>query len=347
MTGESALDFFESACRAYRQAERAAGGAIERRYAIAGRTLRLCFAGSALVPAVAPALEHLAQPGAAPDADLTVYLWDSRSTATPIPDCPWDWRVQAARADLRFVENGRVRAAVSVVSGALTMLDGVSRRALYWIPDAGGVPIHERGAPLRAALHWWMEAYGCRLVHAAAVGYGRDAVLLAGKGGSGKSTAALAALTGGWHYLGDDYCLVAAQGEPRVYSLYNSAKLERAHLENFPALRSAVRCGSEPCGGKVLLDLHRFRPASLTATLPLRAVLLPRVAGRPETAAIPCTAAEALRALAPSSLLQLPGAGRSGLSAMAELAGKIPCYRLELGTELPAIPKVMREVLSR
>lgn len=347
MAQATAAEFFEEMCCAYRRAERAAGGAIERPYEIAGRMLRLRFAGPGLVAAIAPALEHLAHPWEAPPADLTLCLWDSRSTATSIPDCPWDWRAQAGRADLRFVENGNVRAAVSVESGALTLLDGARRLAVYWIRDARAVPMHERGAPLRAALHWWLRAYGCRLVHAAAIGKRHGAVLLGGKGGSGKSTAALAALASGWRYLGDDYCLVATEGEPRVYSLYNSAKLDPNHLGNFPDLLRAVRLGPESSEAKVLLDLYSYDPASLISELPLRALLLPRVAGRPDTAAIPCTPAEALRVLAPSSLLQLPGTGRSDLAALAELTAKVPCYRLELGTELPMIPRAMEEALFR
>ncbi len=70
------------------------------------------------------------------------------------------------------------------------------------------------------------------------------------------------------------------------------------------------------------------------------AIALPRVTGRRETAHRPATMGEAVFRLAPSSILQLPFVrGRLALDRLTELASRVPSYWLELGTDLPEIPR--------
>jgi hypothetical protein len=188
---------------------------------------------------------------------------------------------------------------------------------------------------------------GCFLVHAGAVGFPEGGVLLVGKGGSGKSTSSLASLVNGWRYVSDDYCLLASKNTPYVYSLYNSAKLNAAHLEKFPTLLPGISNPKELGDEKALLFLHQHQPARLISGFPIKAVFIPRITGRPETVAVPVSPAAALQALAPSSLFQLPGTGRAEFHALAEFVKKVPCYQLELGTILDQIPQTMLAVLKR
>src|SRR3972149_783084 len=240
MTETNPHAFFESVYDACQRAEQGVGGAIDCYYTIGGYTVCLQFAGPALVPFITPALEHLA---AFPDktrADLTICLWDSASTAMSMPPRPWELEDLIARGDVRGFSNARIHTALSGDVGAVSMLDEAENLGVYWIRDACHVPTYERGAPLRAILHWWVGQHGGLLVHTAAVGHQEGGVLLVGRGGSGKSTSALASLVSGWRYAGDDYCLLAPNGEPYVYSLYNTAKLNATHLENFPTLLPAI-----------------------------------------------------------------------------------------------------------
>jgi hypothetical protein len=345
MTETNPLAFFESVYDAYQCAEQTVGGAIDRYYAMGSYTVRLRFAGPALVPFITPALEHLA---ASPDmsrADLTICLWDSVSTFTSMPPRPWELDDLIARGDVRGFSNARIHTALSGDVGAVSMLDEIENLAVYWIRDACHVPTYERGAPLRAIIHWWMRQHGRFLVHAGAVGHQEGGVLLVGKGGSGKSTSALASLMCGWHYVGDDYCLLAPNGVPYIYSLYNSAKLNATHLEKFPTLLPAISNPEELASEKAILYLYQHQPTSLISGLPVRAILLPRVTGRLETVVTPAAPTAALQALAPSSLFQLPGTGQSEFLALADLVRKVPCYHLELGTELERIPESIMKVL--
>jgi len=59
------------------------------------------------------------------------------------------------------------------------------------------------------------------------------------------------------------------------------------------------------------------------------------------------TAGAALKALAPSTILQLPGAGQKALRSIAKLLKQVPCYVLELGIDQERIPGVILDLLSR
>jgi hypothetical protein len=54
----------------------------------------------------------------------------------------------------------------------------------------------------------------------------------------------------------------------------------------------------------------------------------------------------ALAALAPSTLLGLPGSDGSAFPVMADLVRRVPCFQLELGSDLPGIAPAVRRALE-
>ena len=205
--------FFQSVQDGFDRAAAAAGGATDRFYSVGGLSLRLRFAGPALIPLLTPALAHLsAEPGGAPA--LTVCLWDSASTGTPPPAPPWPPENRQARGEIVGYNDGRIFTAHHGGSGALSMYEAPPGRAVYWVLDAARVPYYESGAPLRTILHWWLGRRGRQVLHAGAVGAAAGGALLVGKGGSGKSTTAAACLGTTLRYAGDDYCAVRLSPTP-------------------------------------------------------------------------------------------------------------------------------------
>ena len=153
----------------------------------------------------------------------------------------------------RSLTNERIHTAYHLGPNIFSIIDLKENLALYWVKDAQALPYYEIGSPLRTILHWWADQGAYQFVHGGAVGLPTGGVLLAGKGGTGKSTTALACLEAGLLYASDDYCLIRTDTEPFVYSIYNTAKLRGdLDLERFPAwLRSsATRAGwkmTRPC----------------------------------------------------------------------------------------------------
>jgi hypothetical protein len=183
------------------------------------------------------------------------------------------------------------------------------------------------------------------VVHAGCVGNSDVAVLLVGKGGSGKSTVSLLSVLHGLDYLSDDYTLVKFDEEPEAYCLYNTGKLHAYHLKRFPELESlAVTPGADK-DGKPLIYLNQHFPGQIAKQRKLKAIVAPAVTGKPKSALFRISAMETLKALALSTLLQLRSDDKLALKKMAGLAQILPGYRLELGTDVSQIAPLIKQLL--
>ncbi len=310
------------------------------RTALHGHTIRvggveigLAFAGPALEDAVLGPLRHLTVDPSGP-ADAHISLWDTASTGVPPPAAPW------SPADVGPL--GQVRLPpLSVLhqpDGGLSVLDPAARQAFWWTADAASLPWWERGAPQRSLLHWLLSSEGRHLVHAAAAGVDGRGVLLAGPSGSGKSTLALACLRAGLAYAGDDYVVVEVGAEAVVArSLYATAKVTPQTSRRWPHLVADLALTVGPAGEDVpdlaggAKAVASIPPERVASELEVVALGVPRLgeADRLE----PISRGAALRALAPSSILQLPGYADGALGVLAELVRRVPSVGLVLGDD--------------
>ena len=338
-------EFVGAIHEAWQQAAQAVGRVVDRDYRVGGRMIRLRAAGAALIPALSAALAHLAvEPGPA-SPDLTIHLWDTHSTGVPLPHVPV-WNDCTERGAVRAFAGSDLSATRLPAAGVCSIWDPGRQLAVYWARSAGDVPSYESGAPFRGLLHAWWRGHGGLLLHAAAVGAGGAGALLVGRGGVGKSTSALACLDDGMQYVSDDYCLLQHRPDLMLHSLYSTAKLHTSDLQLFPALRPLVANPREPGEEKALCFLHPQAASQIAPRLRLAAILLPRVTGRRDTRLVPASGMDALRALAPSALMQLPDAGAAELTHLRQAVTNVPCHWLEAGTELRQIPDRVREAIG-
>lgn len=343
--GDRPAAFYRSSLQTFELAEQAAGGSVDCFYTIGGYTIRLRFAGPALVPFLTPALQHLATTATSEPA-LTVCLWDSVSTGVTMPPPPWSEDDYLPRGEVRGFSDQQIQTVFNLGSGILNVLHCGQNVALWWINDASQTPFYVSACPLRAILHAWMRQHGRQIVHGAAVGMPEGGALVVGKGGSGKSTLALACLTSQLLYLGDDNVLLAEGPTPFAHSVYNSAKLAHDHLHRLPHLWSAVRVSGRVYEQKALMFLHEHCPGKMAAGFPVRAILVPQITGVAETTFSPVSAAMALKAIAPSTIFQLSGAGATEFQTIVRIIRQVPCYRVGLGTDLGQVPALIVGLLS-
>jgi hypothetical protein len=137
------------------------------------------------------------------------------------------------------------------------------------------------------------------------------------------------------------------EGEPSGHCVYSSAKLNPEHVGIVPSLVPLISNPGQLGSEKALWFLHAHHPRRIRRRLPLRAVLV-RCVRRGRARRIErISAASALLALAPSTIVQLRGASHAALEWTARCLARLPCYRLDLGREPAATAEAVREVLAR
>jgi hypothetical protein len=316
---------------------------------IAGRAVTVVTAGSDPSSNLVRALDHL-RSGDTDHPGLVVHVWDSATGAEP-PLLPggFDGLVEATGggAGPFFYAGGEsVQVGYQTEPNALSVLDTTSGTAWYWARDFSRLPYWDRATPFRHLLNWWLSSRGLLLGHGAAVGRATGGALLAGKGGSGKSTSALACLDSALRFAGDDYVALDPSTPAWAHSLYRSAKLVPRDVSRFPHLTPLLANGERLPSEKAVLYLDGEAQGPTIAGFPLRAILLPKITGA-RARILQAAPSDVLQALAPSTIFQLHPPRPDALSALARLVRTVPGYVLEMGRDLRSIPVAIARLLDR
>jgi hypothetical protein len=345
--GSARVGFLEDLRRATELARDGAGGLDRVDLLIAGRRVRLLFAGPALVEPLLPALEHAVDRGAG-DPDLTIRIWDTASTGAVMAAPAWGTDDYREHGVIDGFFDDELQITYQWITHSLSILEPARGEAVYWVEDPAEFPFFDRAAPLRKLLAGWLASRGLQLTHAAALGDEDGCVLLAGNAGAGKSSAALACLGSPVRHIADDYCVLApvADAPPTVHSLYSSAKAHPDTIERLGLDPGWAANPDRPDGDKAVLYLHRHAPGRLVPAAPLRAIAVPRISGALETTYEPINGGQALAALAPSTMIQLPGTGPATMAALSGAARAVPCFRLDVGTDPAGVPAALERILG-
>jgi hypothetical protein len=343
----------------------------ESRYVFGGRGVRLRVIGRALATHIMRPFAHLQDAALPADCvELEIDLWDERETNVAHPS-------DSSQADLRAVESGatgwdvvgasdgeqsqrwRVGGGLAtsfqsgrvfryVRPGAITWLDRGAGRAIGWRASGVQLPPQEQSKPLPLLLGIWYYDCDIHVVHAGLVAWRGQGVLVGGASGAGKSTTTLACLQTGFEFLGDDQCGLQAleDGSFLGHSLYGGARVAPGHVGHFPQLRAGAGPVQAVHDDKLLLFPAEVLPTQLARTATIRAIVLPRVAAAEQSRVRRASKGEALLRLAPTSLFTAFGAGARGFESLAQLVERVPCFWLELGRDIDAIPERVEAMLD-
>ena len=317
-------------------------GTVRRTIRLAGQDIRLDFAGAGLVEALWPAIRHSATPeGEDADPALTVRLWDSAGSGVDAVGPDWSRLALGRRGLLEEVSDAGRRVLFDWGTRGVMLHDRRAGRAQYWVPDAAQLPFWERSFPFRQLLAWHFADRGAAPVHAAALAVGGRGVLLPAPSGSGKSTTSLLSALAGLGFLGDDYVLIEAGAVPRVHALYRTAKLDDRSLALLPGLAPhARRFRPEDEKSVILWPPDTPGAGPLLGEAPLAAIIVPEIA-EGETRIAPASPSHAVMALVPSTAAHLDTDTPALMRIAAELARRLPVFRLALGRDLERIPEVI------
>jgi len=334
-----------------------AGGPVQQWYRIGGHNIGVRTILEQDARRLRPALDHLALPeAAASDTGLTISAWNGATPKAPpvladlLRRLRANWCAECGpRGEVLELHSVGISAIYNAGPNVLSVIDFERNRGWLLKLDDDVFPYWEAGSPFRFLLHEWFAARQMQYVHGAAVGTERGGVLLVGKGGSGKSTTALLCAAAGLQYAGDDYCLI----DPScawAHSLYNTGKLKGA--EDYARLPELKGLSTNPDSferggeGKALYFLNEIWPDRVVAGMPLRAIVVPRITGELASRIEPCSAFDALVAMLPSTVAQLPAASNQDCDRMVELVEKLPAYLLHLGTDIRGIPAALTTLLN-
>lgn len=313
---------------------------IKKIYSIAGKIIRIHFYGESTAKVLPVSIKHN-EIDSAESPDLIIYAWDSVSSQETLV-APWD------EQEFKKESEERNPSFFGVYIGgeeSLNFYDPVMRIGYFWVQDAVLLLDWIAAAPFRTIFHWFFNNENIHLMHGAVVGTEGKGVLLTARSGSGKSTTALSSVLFGMDYLADDYVAVESKDTIVAHSLYSSAKITKGSRALFPEFVPFIINKSHGEQEKSILLLHDMRPEQVCASIELSAIFIPRIVGG-ETRIVVATKAEAMLAIAPTTLLQLPLAETKKLGVFKDILKKIPCYFLDLGPDIRGVPAVITSFLE-
>ena len=339
--------YFEYLEDTFRKASKTSGGIKQRSFTIADKPITLHSAGEKLDELLFKAFSHLPECTSTLDA-LKMFVWDSKECELSLefPSPANLGEESLVKITEHYFKNYCVLFSERGV--VFYAYDYAKNTAYICINDTNRLPNYFLASPLFRILKIWAKLNNLSVLHAGCVANEKNGVLFVGKGGKGKSTTSLQCLLDGMYYLGDDYVLLdTSQAEPIIYTLYCSGKLHLNHITNFPLLQqhSIYRPNTEAYD-KPLLYLSELFKKKMAYKRPLKAIVATQITNQAVTSYKPLSAFEALKALAPSTLLQLNLGDHGDFAKMGNLTRTIPCYTLELGTNFQGITSVVNTLLD-
>ncbi len=224
----------------------------------------------------------------------------------------------------------------------ITVIDPGMAQVNVCLSSIEHLPNWERAAPLRSTISWILRPQGIHLLHSAAVSDMNGGALLLGAGGAGKSSASLRCYQAGMTYLGDDLCAIQAGAIPRVFNVYGTAKTVWSDLEKFKDLQTLLI--SQPDSLKAIYALNQAPTNTIGANSDLRVLLL-LDRSLPVGTVRRANPAKAVAIAASSTASFLPGSGQPMLSALANIARRLPVLSISLGEEPQQAADLVRRAI--
>ncbi len=221
--------------------------------------------------------------------------------------------------------------------------DGYHVTAAGQVLQATDDPFVARWALVRAlAAASYADRRLVAVLHAAAVAAGNAAIVLAGAGGSGKTTLAAGLVRNGLSFIADDAAPLTAGGEVLPVRLAMSIKAGGWPIVGalFPALseQPVHRLGRGQC--RYLWPVAATDPGPSAAPLAVAAVVFPRYCRAATTAVEPLSPLDLLAGLGTTGTL--PTGQAEAFASLLRWAERVPACRLVFGDLDDAIAAVRR-----
>ncbi|MFN3231290.1 MAG: hypothetical protein ACE363_03905 [Alphaproteobacteria bacterium] len=337
---QRASDIFEMA------SSRANQTMTERSYSLGGRLIRLRVLGDALAAELHLPIQQL-EVSAAPTSTpaLEIDVWDGAIKGMDAYVGELDQEA-GTYGQVTLSEDGRFCGEQRGHSAL--WFDRTQERIVGCFSNLKTRDLDERARPFHRYFAVWLAVHDIQGIHAGLVSIDGKGLLFVGSGGTGKTTSSISSFLGGIGYLGDDFVGIEELGDGQFtgHCLYSSCLVNNDHIKRFPALEAVCKPPHHAHEEKSIVYLAPLGPDQIKTQTPVSGIVMPRIMGKGETTFRPARKAEALLRMAPSSIMSLPIVVDGALDRLASLVDAVPCYWLELGTDIDNIPTVVREVFD-
>ncbi len=299
---------------------------------LAGRRVHLCTPSKPLRDQFLPSLSHLLQKETSDEAELTIWYAADSDLPKKLNAPPWQgfngqgYNETLCQDDVQlFFQPWQTQ---------LFLYSRSKKTGIYWVQKTEDVPWWETTFSFRILFHLWTHDLPSQLVHAGAMAKNGKGVLIPGQSGSGKSTSCLNLLQAGYDYLGDDYVWVELGEKIKVFSLYQSAKIEADNLhERFSDWIPYMSNPTNYLQQKAIFDIKNLYPNAGITSTEIKAILLPKVAHQEWTRFEKANPTHALMATAPTTLHHLPHNREISYQKMMKISTSLPNYHWRLGSD--------------
>ncbi len=320
---------------------------ISKKYKIGPSLFKITFLGLPNIDQFTKAINHLEIFGGTAVFDFEIFVSDYSNAKVMLPNPSWSWDDEVDKNGyICSIDKKHLIGRFMGWQNTFNLINLRENTAIYWTKDIAEIPEWERSFPFRDIFHgFWSLNKRLLIVHAAAVGTADGGILLTGKGGSGKSTAALSCLSSNMRYAGDDLVLVDIENK-KIFSLYNVAKLEESQLQMFPHFREFIYNLEALPNEKAQLFLYDYFKKALIIEMPLKGIAVMKFSNTVSSKYEACSQSEGLKALAPSTIGLLKESPEH-INVIAELCRKVPIYKFSTGSNLSGIPRLIEELLIK
>ncbi len=321
----------------------------QRIFKLGAVAIAVRFVGGHAQSIVCPVLEHLKADSDEELPKTVVYVVVADKLDLAPPPAHWPFPEQCKEDHQRVCWRPRDGLALSSddARGIWHLFDLNSMTGLYWLRSEDGLPYWEAGSPLRHFIHWASVKADQAMVHGAVIGFDGKGVLLAGAGGSGKSTMTAAAISRGWQTTGDDFVLISKPPDPVSYPIFDVMKLTGMAEGLFAEQAGKALNPGRARGEKALIPLSANAGENFVRSLPIQAIFSLVLTGEETSRIEKFSKVATVAALAPSTMNILRTAMPETLEQCSSLARNLPTYRLLVGNDplegLSALETFMRQ----
>lgn len=297
-----------------------AGGDYGYNIKICGKLIRVRFDSKENADLAAISLSGMITDEEGPVDSYFTYWTDDSDNYLPVKDeITSVWNMKD--------ENGEVR----ILSGYfLRGLDTKNRR--FYMCNCNDDESNDLGYAhaMINLINLWAKNSGYILFHGAVTGTEGKGVIIAGRGGAGKSTLSITCLKRGMQFIADDYFLMSASGSVTAFPLYRNLGLNPDSAERLGMDLPVLRV-DERRGGKFLYDSSSMNYAD---SLDIKGVIFPHIAHAEEPSIVPSADKAALTQIIHSSVTQFEEKNNAALiMKMAQRLKDLPIYEFSLSED--------------